>query len=107
MRALAGKTVALLRAQGQGGELKSGLEALGASVLVARLRHGIAHRHGHDHHHHDHAPANIGWRSLAAVGISGGLLPCPSALVVLLAAISLHRLPARLFEIRDERLAFP
>src|SRR5581483_3087174 len=29
--------------------------------------------------------------SLLAVGISGGLLPCPSALVVLLAAISLHR----------------
>jgi ABC-type nickel/cobalt efflux system permease component RcnA len=26
------------------------------------------------------------------VGVSGGLLPCPSALVVLLAAISLHRL---------------
>ena len=26
-----------------------------------------------------------------AVGVSGGLLPCPSALVVLLAAISLHR----------------
>lgn len=31
-------------------------------------------------------------RSLAAVGISGGLLPCPSALVVLLAAISLDRI---------------
>ena len=30
-------------------------------------------------------------RGLASVGISGGLLPCPSALVVLLAAISLHR----------------
>ena len=30
-------------------------------------------------------------RSLLAVGVSGGLLPCPSALVVLLAAISLHR----------------
>ena len=28
-------------------------------------------------------------RSLLALGISGGLLPCPSALVVLLAAISL------------------
>jgi len=26
-----------------------------------------------------------------AVGVSGGLLPCPTALVVLLAAISLHR----------------
>ena len=25
------------------------------------------------------------------LGISGGLLPCPSALVVLLAAVSLHR----------------
>jgi ABC-type nickel/cobalt efflux system permease component RcnA len=32
-----------------------------------------------------------GWRGLLGVGISGGLLPCPSALVVLLAAISLHR----------------
>ena len=30
-------------------------------------------------------------RGLVSVGISGGLLPCPSALVVLLAAISLHR----------------
>ena len=26
------------------------------------------------------------------MGVSGGLLPCPSALVVLLAAISLHRI---------------
>jgi ABC-type nickel/cobalt efflux system permease component RcnA len=33
----------------------------------------------------------MGWRGLLSVGISGGLLPCPSALVVLLAAISLHR----------------
>lgn len=31
------------------------------------------------------------WRSLLALGISGGLLPCPSALVVLLSAISLNR----------------
>ena len=28
---------------------------------------------------------------LLAVGVSGGLIPCPTALVVLLAAISLHR----------------
>jgi ABC-type nickel/cobalt efflux system permease component RcnA len=34
---------------------------------------------------------SLGWRGLLGVGISGGLLPCPSALVVLLAAISLHR----------------
>ena len=59
--------------------------ALGASVLAARWRH----RRAHSHHHHDHV--HISGRSLVAVGVSGGLLPCPSALVVLLAAISLHR----------------
>jgi nickel/cobalt transporter (NicO) family protein len=75
--------------------LASGLlvVAVGATVLAARLRHRLAHAHGHDHHHdHDHkTPAALGWRSLVGVGVSGGLLPCPSALVVLLAAISLHR----------------
>src|SRR5207245_9832064 len=46
--------------------LASGLLVIGVgtSVLVARLRHRLAHRHGHDHHHHDHAPAEIGWRSV-------------------------------------------
>jgi ABC-type nickel/cobalt efflux system permease component RcnA len=63
---------------------------IGASVLRARWKHRQAHRHGHDHHH-DHAH-DLSRRSLLAVGISGGLLPCPSALVVLLAAISLHRI---------------
>jgi ABC-type nickel/cobalt efflux system permease component RcnA len=65
---------------------------IGASVLRARWRHSRAHAHGHDHHHHDHQhEQGLSRRSLVAVGISGGLLPCPSALVVLLAAISLHR----------------
>jgi nickel/cobalt exporter len=63
---------------------------IGASVLRARWRRRNAHvqDHDHDHHAHDH---DLSRRSLIAVGISGGLLPCPSALVVLLAAISLHR----------------
>ncbi len=66
---------------------------IGGSVLVARWRHRRAHRHGHDHHHgHDHDHGDLSMRSLLAVGVSGGLLPCPSALVVLLAAISLHRI---------------
>jgi ABC-type nickel/cobalt efflux system permease component RcnA len=69
-------------------DLSAGLlvVGVGAAVLAARARHARAHHRGHehDHHHHEH-------RSLVAVGISGGLLPCPSALVVLLAAISLHR----------------
>ena len=61
--------------------------AIGASVLRARWRQRRGH-HEHHHHHHEH---ELSGRSLLAVGISGGLLPCPSALVVLLAAISLHR----------------
>jgi nickel/cobalt exporter len=65
--------------------------AIGASVLRSRWKHRRAHASGHDHHHpHDHHH-DLSRRSLVAVGVSGGLLPCPSALVVLLAAISLHR----------------
>jgi nickel/cobalt exporter len=65
---------------------------IGASVFLARWRHRRAHAHGHEHRH-PHAAGSEGpsFRSLLAVGVSGGLLPCPSALVVLLAAISLHR----------------
>jgi nickel/cobalt transporter (NicO) family protein len=66
---------------------------IGASVLRARLRQRHLHAHGHDHHHEHRHDSGTGpsARSLVAVGVSGGLLPCPSALVVLLAAISLHR----------------
>jgi ABC-type nickel/cobalt efflux system permease component RcnA len=67
--------------------LASGLlvVGIGASVLRARLRRRAQ---AHHHHRHEHGTS---LRSLLAVGVSGGLLPCPSALVVLLAAISLHR----------------
>ena len=33
----------------------------------------------------------VSWRSLIGLGIFGGLLPCPTAIVVMLSAISLHR----------------
>jgi nickel/cobalt exporter len=59
--------------------------AIGATVFRSRFRQ----RRGRAQHHHEHEAPSRG--SLLAVGISGGLLPCPSALVVLLAAISLHR----------------
>jgi ABC-type nickel/cobalt efflux system permease component RcnA len=91
--------------------------AVGVVVLRERVRAAVGHgpRHGHNHHHdhahghhhhghhhhhegmpdEEHARAHLpeqgtGARGLLAVGISGGLLPCPTALVVLLAAISLH-----------------
>jgi len=63
---------------------------IGASVLRSRWRQRRTHTHEHGHHHHDYEHG-LSRRSLVAVGVSGGLLPCPSALVVLLAAITLHR----------------
>ena len=79
----------------------------------ALLRRGLvmAHGHGADHAHgphgdgtwhshggkmHSHLPPGasgekVGWRSLLALGISGGLVPCPSAMVLLLAAVALNK----------------
>ncbi len=91
---------------------------IGAMLLWRRMRalhsanhHHHAHVHAHEHHHHHHehehhhhgaiththdghththAPeGNISVRSLIALGASGGLVPCPSALILLLTAISL------------------
>jgi ABC-type nickel/cobalt efflux system permease component RcnA len=74
---------------------------IGASLAGARLAGGHAHHHGenrdqgHDHDHgHDHLPRAgepITWRALLALGVSGGLVPCPSALVVMLGAIAARR----------------
>jgi nickel/cobalt transporter (NicO) family protein len=66
--------------------LVSALLVVGVGLSVLRRR--LHRRHDHHHHHHDHGHSAPG---LVAVGISGGILPCPTALVVLLAAISLHR----------------
>jgi nickel/cobalt transporter (NicO) family protein len=79
-------------------------------VAVAQpiSRHALmlipAHGNGHDgtlHSHgggalHSHLPPGaagerITWRSLLTLGISGGLVPCPSAMVLLLAAVALNK----------------
>jgi nickel/cobalt exporter len=69
---------------------------------------GHEHDHSHDHVHtrglvhshdgrvHSHLPPGaegerLTWRSLLALGISGGLLPCPSALLALLGAVAVGR----------------
>jgi ABC-type nickel/cobalt efflux system permease component RcnA len=59
--------------------------------------HGHTHEdgHGHDHalgHTHDHRhPLRNGRRNLIGMGIAGGLVPSPSALIVLLGAVALGR----------------
>jgi len=58
--------------------------------------HGHDHTHDHDHHHgpggHTHVPeGEVTLGSLIALGASGGLVPCPSALVLLLSSVALGR----------------
>lgn len=57
--------------------------------------HGHHHSHSHHHHHshsHSHSHGAPSKGTLLSLGISGGLVPCPEALVVLLVSISLKRL---------------
>jgi nickel/cobalt exporter len=69
--------------------------AIGGWMLFKRLRHEHQHQHGHAHHHHNHdhqhLPDEVSWSGLVALGASGGLVPCESALVLLLSAIALRR----------------
>jgi nickel/cobalt transporter (NicO) family protein len=78
--------------------LASGLlvVAVGVSVLRSRLRSRRHHHDNHhdDHHHHSHGHHHddaLTSKGILGVGVAAGLLPCPSALVVLLSAIALHR----------------
>jgi nickel/cobalt exporter len=62
--------------------------------------HEEAHAHGHPHSHqeaHDAPAAAISLKSLCALGITGGIVPCPAALVVLLGALAIHRIAFGLF----------
>jgi ABC-type nickel/cobalt efflux system permease component RcnA len=92
--------------------------AVGITMLTGVIRrrgpahnhgHGHSHDHGHDDHHghshghshdHEHSPGGHSHRqlsrrprqfSLLGMGIAGGLVPSPSALIVLLGAIGLGR----------------
>jgi ABC-type nickel/cobalt efflux system permease component RcnA len=88
---------------------------IGAMLLYKRIRalNGHSHSHGHDHahdhdhshdhehgHDHDHGPhghshvpeGDVTLGSLIALGASGGLVPCPSGLILLLGAIRFHRI---------------
>lgn len=97
--------------------LLSGLMVLGVGVrlLQLRLKEASGDRDTHHHHHHHHHPHHahspdelaiattpsshsasqvqdkITWRSLVALGVAGGIAPCPSALVLLLSAIALQQ----------------
>ena len=67
--------------------LASGLLVVGVGAAVLRKR--ARRRHHHHHHHH---PEDLSTRGILAMGASAGLIPCPSALVVLLGAVAQHQL---------------
>jgi len=79
-------------------------------LAIKRRGHGHSHDHSHDHDHgHDHGDGShthehgehgaepeeskptLGWKAVAALGFSGGLVPSASAVVLLLGAIQLGR----------------
>jgi ABC-type nickel/cobalt efflux system permease component RcnA len=86
--------------------------------------HSHDHRHSHEHthnhtaagsaHSHQHTPEHphshpqdaghshptespFPYRQLVTLGVTGGIVPCPAALVVLLSAVSLHRVAFGLY----------
>ena len=71
--------------------LGSGIIALslGAWMLVARLAASDQTEHGHDHSHP--TTAMLSRKGLTAIALAGGILPSPSALLVLLASVAIHR----------------
>lgn len=52
---------------------------------------GFHHHEGHNHSH-DLPSGAVTWRSLLTLGISGGLVPCPDAIAILLVAVAVNRL---------------
>ncbi len=75
----------------------AGLAPTGRALLAARdYRPLDATLHAHGGTLHSHLPPGaagetITWRGLLALGVSGGLVPCPSAMVILLAAVALNK----------------
>jgi nickel/cobalt exporter len=67
--------------------------------LLRRHSHHHAHGHSHDHAHghshdhpHDHAPLRAGHVTTGQIvwfGFTGGLMPCPSAIAVLLVCLQM------------------
>jgi nickel/cobalt exporter len=93
---------------------------LGAWLLLRRLTGQVDHIHlpgqGHHHHHHDHhhghessaadhyhddqghvhyqpvGSQSVGWWRLIVLGISGGIIPCWDAILMLIVAVSTNLL---------------
>ncbi|ACS80747.1 nickel/cobalt transporter [Maridesulfovibrio salexigens] len=79
----------------------SGALVFGVGYMMLARRAVHSHGHSHDHHHghsHDHSHEHgnesepVSWWSMLSLGIAGGMVPCPTALVVLLASVAFGRI---------------
>ena len=89
---------------------RSGQQDYGRDHTHHHHDHGHGHDHTHHHHDYDHVhhphphphvhlshddrqePVPVGYGALLTLGITGGMIPCPAALVVLLSAVALQRI---------------
>jgi nickel/cobalt exporter len=82
----------------------SGLAAVAVGLYLVRIRwaawrrrsehhdHEHGHQHAHDHEYREPAGVSaLTGRGILALALAGGILPAPSALLVLLASIQAHR----------------
>jgi ABC-type nickel/cobalt efflux system permease component RcnA len=70
--------------------LASGLIIVGIGVwlIIKRIRgRAVTAEHDHLHPHRD-----VSWKMLLTFGVTGGIVPCPSAMVVMLTAIAIGRI---------------
>ncbi len=96
----AGLGVVALTSPATGATQMFRLAASKPSMISGKKAHAHRHEdalvHSHGGSVHSHLPPvepgeRITWRSLVALGVSGGLIPCPSAMVLLLAAVALNK----------------
>ncbi|HEY6340761.1 MAG TPA: sulfite exporter TauE/SafE family protein [Bryobacteraceae bacterium] len=79
------------------------IAGMGMYILLQRFSGiDVSHSHGPGGHTHgvlwgSRPEEKLEGRQLAALGITAGIVPCPAALVVLLSAVTLHRVGFGLF----------
>lgn len=83
--------------------------SLESAQVAHNHEYGLVHHHDHPHGEHTHMHTHGGererghshalpeekvtWKSLLTLGVSGGLVPCPDAIAILLVAVAVNRIP--------------
>ncbi len=72
---------------------KTSFSLQSASLARSPAGFGLLHTPACETHSHSHLPTGaVTWKSLLALGVSGGLVPCPDAIAILLVAVAINRI---------------